>query len=227
LKHVLIRQSLVFPLLAMLVPMLMALGAPQYSSMSQHMSELQLLHHPVATVMRIAPVISGLSVLLFGIGAYLIAPPRFAFTALTSAAVAANFISGGIFPAGSPLHGLYGIGFFIPLLPACFAAEAGLGRGVVRVSLAAAVMIMAYLWLNLSGLDPYRGLTQRIAIFLIFGWYAYASYQLLHMLGSSKAGATSAEISGPEQGSAKQIIHAERASRVGSVQVLDVTRNCV
>lgn len=199
-KHVLIRQSLVVPQMAMLVPMLMALGAPQYSSMSQHVSELQLLHHPVATVMRIAPVISGLSVLLFGIGAYLIAPPRFAFTALTSAAVAVNFISGGIFPAGSPLHGLYGIGLFLALVPACFAAEAGLGRDVVRVSLFAAVMTMAYLWLNLSGLDPYRGLTQRIALFLIFGWYAYASYQLLRLLGPANAGSVSTKSLNTESG---------------------------
>lgn len=182
----------------MLVPMLMALDVPHYASMSQHMSELQLLHHPVSTVMRIAPVVAGLSVLLFGIGACLIAPSRFAFTALTSAAVAANFISGGLFPAGDALHGLYGIGFFIPLIPACFAAEAGRGRGVLRVSLASAVMLMAYMWLNVSGLDPYRGLTQRFAIFLTFGWYAYASYQLLRMAGFAKAGATSAETSSHE-----------------------------
>ncbi|MEO6155193.1 MAG: DUF998 domain-containing protein [Thermomonas sp.] len=191
-KHVLIRQSLVVPLVAMLVPMLAALGVPHYSSVSQHISELQLLNHPVASVMRVSPVITGLSVFMFGIGAYLTDPARFAFTALTAAAVAANFVSSGIFPSGSPLHGLYGIGFFIPLVPACFAAEAGLGRSVSRTSLAAAVLAMAYLWLNLSGLDPYRGLTQRIAIFFILGWYSYASYLLLHMPGSAKGGAASA-----------------------------------
>lgn len=191
-KHVLIRQSLVVPLVAMLVPMLVALGVPHYSSVSQHISELQLLNHPVASVMRVSPVITGLSVFMFGIGAYLTDPARFAFTALTAAAVAANFVSSGIFPSGSPLHGLYGIGFFIPLVPACFAAEAGLGRSVSRTSLAAAVLAMAYLWLNLSGLDPYRGLTQRIAIVLIFGWYSYASYLLLRMPSSATEGAASA-----------------------------------
>jgi hypothetical membrane protein len=186
LKHLLIRQSLVVPLMAMLVPMMIALGVPHYSSISQHISELQLLNHPVASVMRISPVITGLSVFLFGIGAYGTDPARFAFTALTATAVAANFISSGIFPSGSSLHGLYGIGFFIPLVPACFAAEAGLGRSVSRVSLAAAVLAMAYLWLNLSGLDPYRGLTQRIAIVLILGWYSYASYLLLQISSSAK-----------------------------------------
>lgn len=175
-RHILLRQSSFLPLAAMLVPMLLALGVPDYSSLTQHVSELQLVAHPVADVMRVAPVACGMSLLLFGIGAWLTDPSRFPFTALTAAAAAANFISAGIFPSGSPLHGLYGIGFFIPLVPACFAAESGLGRGV---SLLVAVMSMAYLWLNVSGLDPARGLTQRVALVVILGWYSFASLQLL------------------------------------------------
>ncbi len=189
-KHFLIRQSLFLPLAAMLVPALLALGVPHYSSMSQHVSELQLLNHPIATAMRIAPIICGVSILLFGIGAYLIAPSRFAFTALASAAVAANFISSGIFASGNPLHGLYGVGFFIPLVPACFAAESGLGRKVLQVSLGIAVVSTAYLWLNISGLDPVRGLTQRVAILVILGWYSFASYHLLRAIGSSEGAAS-------------------------------------
>lgn len=159
--------------------MLLALDAPHYSSLTQHVSELQLLDHPVAGLMRFAPIVCGVSILLFGVGAWLTEPSRFVFTALTSAAVAANFISAGMFVSGSPLHGLYGIGFFIPLVPACFAAESGLRQRVLRVSLAVAVLSMAYLWLNLSGADPVRGLTQRLAIVVILGWYSFASFQLL------------------------------------------------
>jgi hypothetical protein len=133
--------------------------------------------------MRVAPIICGLSILLFGVGAYLISPSRFPCTALTSVAVAANFISAGIFVSGGPMHGLYGVGFFIPLVPACFAAESGLGSNVRRVSLAIAVISMAYLWLNHSGMDPYRGVTQRVAILVIMGWYSFASYHLLRAFG--------------------------------------------
>lgn len=184
-KSFFVRQSLFLPLGALLVPVMLALGIPQYSSMSQHVSELQLLDHPIAVLMRVAPVICGVSILLFGLGAYLSAPSRFVFTALTSAAVAVNFISAGVYAMGSPLHGLYGIGFFIPLVPACFAAESGFGRRVLHISLAVAVVSMAYMWLNLSGADPMRGLTQRIAIVVILGWYSFASYQLLRTLGLS------------------------------------------
>lgn len=178
-RQLLLRQSLVLPLAALLLPILIGFSAPGYSSLSHHVSELQLLDHPVAALMRVAPVVCGLSILLFGLGAWRIEPARFTFTALTSAAVAANFISAGIWVTGSPMHGLYGVGFFIPLVPACFAAESQMGRSVRRVCLAVAVLSMAYLWLNLSGLDPLPGLTQRLAIVLIMGWYGYASHQLL------------------------------------------------
>lgn len=197
LQTFLVRQSLFLPLAALLVPALLGLGVPHYSSMSQHVSELQLLDHPIAGLMRIAPIVCGVSILLFGIGAWLSAPSRFAFTALTSAAVAGNFISAGVFVSGSPLHGLYGIGFFIPLVPACFAAESGLGRGVLRASLAVAVVSMAYLWLNLSGVDPVRGLTQRIAIVVILGWYSFASHHLLRAM-AAPGGARSWISSGAE-----------------------------
>jgi hypothetical protein len=188
----LLRQSLFLPLAAMLVPALLALGVPHYSSLTQHVSELQLLDHPIAGLMRVAPIVCGVSILLFGIGAWRSNPSRFVFTALTSVAVAANFISAGVFATGSPLHGLYGVGFFIPLVPACFAAESGLGRGVLRVSLVVAVMSMAYLWLNLSGADPVRGLTQRLAIVLILGWYSFASYHLLRAMAPAGVAAEGA-----------------------------------
>lgn len=181
--RILLRQSLFLPLAALLLPMLLVLGVPHYSSLTQHVSDIQLLDHPIADLMRVAPVVCGMSILGFGIGAWVSDPSRFPFTALTSAAVATNFITAGIFVSGSPLHGLHGIGFFIPLVPACFAAESGLGRSVLRVSLAVAVVSMAYLWLNLSGADPARGLTQRFAIVVIMGWYAYASHQLLRAMG--------------------------------------------
>jgi len=178
-RQLLLRQSRILPLAALRLPILIGFSAPGYSSLSQHVSELQLLDHPVAALMRVAPLVCGLSILLFGLGAWLIEPARFTFTALTSAAVAANFISAGLWVTGSPLHGLYGVGFFIPLVPACFAAESGMGPSVRRVCLTVAVLSMAYLWLNLSGLDPLRGLSQRLAIVLILGWYTYASHQLL------------------------------------------------
>lgn len=202
-RQFLLRQSLFLPLAAILVPILLALGVPHHSSLTQHVSELQLLDHPIADLMRVAPLVCGTSILLFGVGAWLTDPSRFTFTALTAAAGAANFISAGIFASGSPLHGLYGIAFFIPLVPACFAAESGLGRRVLRVSLFVAVMSMAYLLLNVYGADPVRGLTQRFALVVILGWYSYASYQLLR--ASGRAGGAAAR-DGSGAGASPQLV---------------------
>jgi hypothetical protein len=185
LKQLLIRQSLVLPVAALLIPALWGLAVPGYSSLCQHVSELQLLDHPIATLMRIAPVVCGVSILLFGLGAWLAAPARFGFTALTCVAVAANFISSGIFVSGDAMHGLHGVGYFMALVPACFAAESGLGGRVQSVSMGVAVASTAYFWLGASGLDPYPGVTQRIAIVVILGWYSFASYQLLRAMGAS------------------------------------------
>lgn len=57
-------------------------------------------------------------------------------------------------------------------------------------------MSMAYLWLNLSGADPLRGLTQRVAIVIILGWYSFASYHLLRSMGLP--GGTGAKATGAE-----------------------------
>lgn len=88
---------------------------------------------------------------------------------------------------GSPLHGLYGLGFFMVLVPAFFATEVAQADGKLQnLSMFVALAIMFYLWLMISGLDPreFRGLTQRIATLVIFGWYTVASYSLLRK-GSS------------------------------------------
>jgi hypothetical protein len=84
---------------------------------------------------------------------------------------------------GSPLHGLYGMGLFMALVPAFFAAEFRGAIGahrICKVSMAVAVFNLSYLWLMLSGFDPegFQGMTQRVATVVIFGWYSLAAYTL-------------------------------------------------
>ena len=180
-KSILIKQAIVAPLAATLVPMLIAFTLPGYSSISQHLSDLGLLNHPVALIERIADIVTGMSIVLFGLGVLISAPRRFGFTAVTAGIVGASMMSNGVFVTGSPLHGLYGLGLFLPLVPACFAAEFGQNGKIVKLSLAVAIFTTVYLWLLFSGFDPegFRGLTQRIAIIVMWGWYAIAGYALL------------------------------------------------
>lgn len=175
----------VVPLAAMLVPVLIALTLPGYSSISEHISAVALLDHPIAQIQRAAAIAAGAAVGLFGLA---LLPRGFRFTALAAAAVAAAMISNGIVVMGSPLHGLYGLGLFMALVPALFAAELPpewCERRVAQVSMACAVLNLTYLWLLFAGLDPpeYRGLTQRIAIVVTWGWYAVAGAAALRNIG--------------------------------------------
>lgn len=183
-KLILIRQAIVVPLVAMLAPILIAFTLSGYSSVSQHISEVALLDHPIAIVQRCAATITGLSILLFGIGLVLLAPGNFRFTAVAATAFAASMISNGIVVMGNPLHGLYGLGLFMVLVPAFFAVELPQewgGRRIRNLSMLAALLNLVYMWLMISGLDPAKltGLTQRVATVIIFAWYAFAGYGAL------------------------------------------------
>lgn len=187
LKNILIKQAIVVPLGAMLVPILLAFFLPGYSSISQHISEVALLDHPIALVQRGAALITGVSITLFGTWLFLVKASN--YTAVAAVLFGASMISNGVFVMGSPLHGLYGLGFFMVLVPAFFAAEVAPANSRLRsLSMFAALAIMSYLWLMISGFDPeaFRGLTQRVATLLIFGWYAVASYSLLRNGSSAK-----------------------------------------
>jgi hypothetical protein len=184
---ILIKLGTVVPLAAMLIPVAIAFTLPGYSSIEQHISAVALLDHPIAAIQRAAAIANGVAVLAFGVGLVLAAPRRFWFTALATTAVAAAMISNGVVVMGSPLHGLYGLGLFMALVPALFAAELPpewRARRLARLSMACAVFNLVYLWLLFSGLDPaaVRGLTQRIAIVVTWGWYAVAGSAVLKQL---------------------------------------------
>lgn len=184
LKLYLVRQAIVVPIGAMLIPIFIASTLPGYSSISQHISEVALLDHPIAMIQRICAIAAGISILLFGIGLVLVFPRTFGFTVAAVSAFAVSMVSNGVFVMGSPLHGLYGLGLFMALAPAFFAAEfprRGHHHAIVTLSMAAAVFNLGYMWLILSGFDPdaYRGLTQRLATIVIFGWYAFAGRAVL------------------------------------------------
>jgi hypothetical protein len=191
---ILIKVGTAVPLVAMLIPVVIAFLVPGYSSIEQHISATALLDHPIAAIQRGAAIANGIAVLAFGIGLVLAAPRSFRFTALATTAVAAAMISNGVVVMGSPLHGLYGLGLFMALVPALFAAELPpewRTRGLAQLSMACAVFNLVYLWLLFSGLDPaaVRGLTQRIAIVVIWGWYAVAGSAVLKQLAVRPASA--------------------------------------
>ena len=178
-----LKQAMFFPLGAMVALMLVALTVHGYSSASQQMSELGLLAGYPAVLEAVLAIIVGVSIIVFGLG--LIGHPygRFAFTAGTSIVFGVSMLSNGIFHMGSPLHRMYAIGFAVILTPVLFVAElhASLQTQTLRtISKWVAVITLFYFWATITRLDPngFQGLTQRIAVIIMFGWFSYASYAL-------------------------------------------------
>lgn len=152
------------------------------------------MSHRIATFTRVVPAVVDLSVIAFGIGLVLVSRHAFAFTAATSCLFGAAMISNGIFVAGNPLHGLHRLAMFYVLVPACFAAEIPRGaevRRVVTISFAADCIGLSHTWLQVSNLDPngHRGLTQRVFVLTLTGWYGYAGVSLLRHPAPSPAAA--------------------------------------
>ncbi|HWU76862.1 MAG TPA: DUF998 domain-containing protein [Rhodanobacter sp.] len=183
-KSLLIKQAIVIPLAAMLVPILLAFFLPGYSSISQHISEVELLDNPIATIQRIAVIVTSVSIVLFGVGVFRVSSGRMGFTAVIAVIAGLSFASNAAFIMGSPLHGLYGLGgFSMVLVPAFFAAEIQQlvgSRRIRQLSLLVTTILMAYLWLMLAGFDPahFRGLTQRLITVVYYGWFSLVCYWL-------------------------------------------------
>ena len=91
---------------------------------------------------------------------------------------------------GDPMHGFYGIGLSLMVLPfvSCYELKgSAIDKRYFPITIAAGYVIFIYFWSMLVGLDPseYRGLTQRIASLVIFGWIAYFAYEMSRSLPGS------------------------------------------
>nr|AAK28586.1 hypothetical protein [uncultured bacterium] len=183
-RNIAIKQALLFPLGAMVALMLVGLTVSGYSSISQQLSELGPLGGYPSVFESVLAVIVGASIIIFSLALVRHPSGEFAFTVFTSLLFGISMLCNGIFPMGSPLHGLYGIGFFSVLTPVLFVAElhpSKRTKAISAVSKCVAVITLFYLWLTITRFDPngFHGLTQRLAVIPMFGWYSYASYMLM------------------------------------------------
>ena len=118
-SSVLIRQAILVPI-GMLAPVVVGFFATDYSSLSQHMSELQARENGIAWAVRIGAILAGSSICLFALGCW---RAHARFTALTSFLFGLAMICNGVFIFGDPRHGLYGLAIMLVLVPAFFLAE--------------------------------------------------------------------------------------------------------
>ncbi len=155
---------------------------PGHDSISQHLSVIGLNPAPWSVILQVISIGLGVSVCLYSISASYVLK-KFAWLTLPSLAFGVAMIFNGLYKMGSPLHGLYGMAFFSPMVPILFALEFKHkinSNNFVVYSIITSLIGMIYMWLMLTQLDPhgYIGLTQRIFIMAITMWYGIAAYLL-------------------------------------------------
>jgi hypothetical membrane protein len=157
---------------------------PRYSAAAQHVSELTTTPGLSHTLANVAALGAGVAFVLFAVGLWIETRRAVSFGSACWAVFGVSMISNGLWPMGSPLHGLYAVGIINLIAPALSLLELRSLRdrtvpyaATVLASLAGIV----YLWLNLTGNDPegYRGLTQRVFSSINAGWPAVIAGSLL------------------------------------------------
>jgi hypothetical membrane protein len=185
-EDVLTRRLLLaglIPLPLFLVGMGIAgLFAPGYSWMAQHGSELSIMPGLPQLLFKFCAIPWGLSFIAFGIGLMRLTGAR-SVGAICWVLFGIAMCSNGIWPMGSPMHGLYALPLVSLIAPAMALAESERLRAMKGMWAVTAVVSLCgifYLWLNLLGMDPqaYRGLTQRLFSSINSLWPAFVAWRV-------------------------------------------------
>jgi hypothetical protein len=140
---------------------------PGYSALSQQASELLATGRDGAFCLRVGAIGAGLAYIGFAFGVFSLSSRRPAIGAISYLVFGFSMISNGIWPMGSPMHGLYSIGLLSIIAPALAHIELGKtlrSRRDYFVTAFVSVAGFVYLWLNVTGNDvkAFSGLTQRV-----------------------------------------------------------------
>ncbi|MGZ5199240.1 MAG: DUF998 domain-containing protein [Telluria sp.] len=157
---------------------------PGYSSVSQHSSEILAHGGMSAACFRIAVMGAGAAFILFGAAVWRRSAIAVPLGAIAWVLFGVSMLSNGVWPMGSPMHGLYGLGMVNLIAPALSHLELSErlpGRRAYAATALVSVAGVVYLWMNLTGNDPgaLRGLTQRIFSSISSAWPFLATYWLV------------------------------------------------
>jgi hypothetical membrane protein len=158
------------------------LFAPGYSWMAQHASELSIVPGLPQTLFKLFAILWGLAFIAFGIGLMRLTGAQ-SMGAVCWMLFGVAMCSNGIWPMGSPMHGLYAVPLVSLIAPALSLAESERLRamkGMWFVTVIVSLCAIFYLWLNLLRFDPqnYRGLTQRLFSSINSFWPAFVAWRV-------------------------------------------------
>ena len=180
----LIKQAVLIPLLFFIPVFISGFLVDGYDLIRQHASEITLTDNNLAkNILSTGAILTGVSCILFSIGLIYSKKKANIFSSILLTFFGLSMISNGLYPMGNPMHGLYGVGLTLMILPfvACYEWKGTrINVNFFSITIVLGLLIFFYFWLILVGLDPinYKGLTQRIASIFIFGWIAYMAYEV-------------------------------------------------
>ena len=164
----------------------LAVFLPEYSHVSETVSEIGEIGSPVATPFQAGMLAVNVCVILFASGLFSFARANNlpVLPALFVAWFGLVDIGTNVFPSPHPLHNVFGlsltIGYMAPLVLAIAWRRSETARSMARASWIFAALLIASIFLNISpafnrDLYPleYYGLVQRSAFVLIYGWFAW------------------------------------------------------
>lgn len=190
-NNILIKQAIYVPIIYFGTVILAGLFAVDYSHFGQHASELAINENALAgMIFNIGIFITGISMILYGIGLISKFGKSLSITAFLIAVFGITFLFGAVYAIGSPWHGLYGIGLSTMMLPFAFLYETNkieISNLAKNLSIITAAVLFFYFWAMVARLDPMelRGLTQRIFGIFLFGFLSYSAYILNKFSSSS------------------------------------------
>ncbi len=149
--------------------------AVDYSPIASHASVMTLqdnLSHPIVST---GAILTGVALILFGFGLWRASKLIFSAGALCWMIFGVAMIANGLYPMGTPMHGLYIIGIANILAPALSLLDMrdeALRKRLYGVTTFISLASVFYIWILLNGFDPegYQGLTQRIFACIGYAW---------------------------------------------------------
>jgi len=149
--------------------------AVDYSPISSHASVMTLqdnLSHPIVST---GALLTGVSLIVFGIAIWRASKLSISGGAICWVLFGIAMIANGIWPMGSPMHGLYIIGIANILAPALTLLDIrneSLRQKLYGVTTFISLASLFYVWILLNGFDPdgFQGLTQRLFASIGYLW---------------------------------------------------------
>ena len=178
-----IKQGIIIPIFFFIPVIIAGILVPNYDAVKQQASEITISNIESAiNIINTGALLTGLSCFLLAFG-IILKFKKFYISSILLTIFGFSMISNGIYPMGTIMHGFYGIGLTLMILPfiVCYELKnENISKLFFKITLISGFIIFFYLWSQLVGLDPnnYKGLTQRIASVFIFGWIGYFAFEL-------------------------------------------------